>query len=304
MSRPGHDDGSPYLWMLVGQFAFSIMGTLAHGLSEQVSWQVLGLWRTIVPLLLMSGLALWAGVQLFVTGPRSLWIRSLSGSISLVCTFFAFTRLPVSDVLTITNLFPVWVALLGWPILGRRPTMSTWIAILSGLSGVVLIQQPQFAQGNLASLVALLSSFCSAIAMLGLHHLQRFDSRAIVAHFSGVSMVFCILSIGIFPLTQQGTASVWDWTWIAQSPGLCALLISIGLAASVGQLCLTKAFTLGEPARVSVVGLTQVGFGMLFEITLFQRVYTWQTLLGMVMVLAPTAWLMTHGPNRPQAAEE
>ena len=44
------------------------------------------------------------------------------------------------------------------------------------------------------------------------------------------------------------------------------LLLGIGVTASIGQLLLTKAFTGGDPAKVSVIGLTQVLFAFLFDV--------------------------------------
>lgn len=65
-----------------------------------------------------------SGVRLFVFHPPMLWIRDIAGSISLVCTFFALVRLPAGDVLALTNIFPLWIALLSWPVLGVRPTLG------------------------------------------------------------------------------------------------------------------------------------------------------------------------------------
>ena len=39
------------------------------------------------------------------------------------------------------------------------------------------------------------------------------------------------------------------------------MLLTVGVCATVGQLFLTKAFRAGPPAKVSVVALTQAGFG-------------------------------------------
>src|SRR5262249_26151552 len=172
-----------YLWMLLGSFSFAWMGTLTHVLGASCDWQVIALARTGLALVIGAALALAAGARLVWWRPGTLWIRSVAGSVSLVCTFFALTRLPVSDVLTLTNTFPLWVALLSWPLLGEAPTGRVWLAVACGVLGVALIQQPHFAAGNFASLLALASSLTTAVALLGLHRLKYIDVRAIVVHF-------------------------------------------------------------------------------------------------------------------------
>ena len=206
----------------------------------------------------------------------------------MIGTFFALTRLPVSDVLTLTNTFPIWVAVLSWPLLGEVPSSRVWLAAAAGVAGVILIQQPHFAEGNFASLVALGSSFSTAVAMIGLHRLYRIDVRAIVVHFSGVSALFCLACLFLFERTRTPGVIVDEW--------LLLMLLGVGVTATVGQLFLTKAFASGPPAKVSVVGLTQVVFAMILEMCLEHRSFTTATLFGMALVLAPTGWLMTHQP--------
>ena len=210
----------PYLWMLCGSLAFALMGAAAHHLRFSCDWQVIALVRSLVALVLAGGLTLAVGDQLVFWRPGSLWLRSIAGSLSQVSTFFAFTHLPISDVLTLTNMFPIWVALLSWPLLGELPPGHVWLSVVSGLAGVVLIQQPHIAEGNFAALVALGASFFTAFAMIGLHRLRHIAAGAVVAHFSIVSSTFCLASLFVFERRRTppiwGTAR-WRCSWAASA---------------------------------------------------------------------------------------
>jgi drug/metabolite transporter (DMT)-like permease len=280
----------PYLAMLSGSIAFALMSTLAHALGSSCDWQVIALVRTGLALVFAAGLALTSGVRLVFWRPRSLWMRSLAGSMSLVCTFFALTRLPVSDVLTLTNMFPVWVALLSWPLLGERPSPLVWLSVASAAAGVVLIQQPHFAEGNFATLLALASSLTTAVALIGLHRLRQIDVRAIVVHFSSVSLLFCVAALFLFERATPAE-NVLDGR-------VLLMLLAVGVTATAGQLLMTKAFASGPPAKVAVVGLTQIVFAMALDVVLFDRTFGAATLLGTALVVTPTAWLMVAGIGR------
>ncbi len=281
----------PYVWMLFGAMAFSVMAALTHALGETCDWQIIAAIRTGLALVFATVLTLQAGKRLVVWQPRTLWIRSIAGSVSLVCTFFALTRLPVADVLTLTNVFPIWVALLSWPLLGEIPAKEAWIAIAVALVGVVLVEQPHLDDDKWPALLALLSSVSTAISMLGLHRLQGVDPRAIVAHFSAVALIVCLASLAIFPNTALARSHF--------DNNSLAMLLGVGLTATIGQLFLTKAFAAGPPAKVSVVALTQVGFAMIFDAVVWRHSFSAITLLGMVLVMAPTAWLVVS-QGRPQ----
>ena len=115
----------------------------------------------------------------------------------MLCQFFAYTRLRGSGVLTLVYTFPIWVALLSWPLLRRSPSAATWLAAGSGVFGVFLIQQ-RFADDSLANALALASSVFTAVAMIALHRLRDLDPRAIIVHFSAVALVFCVASLFLF----------------------------------------------------------------------------------------------------------
>jgi drug/metabolite transporter (DMT)-like permease len=281
--RVGTSSRTPYLWMLCGSVAFAVMGTLAHGVASDCDWQIIAFVRSSLAFLFAAALTRAAGARFAVVSPPVLWVRSLAGSVSLVCTFYALSRMPQSEVLTITNIFPLWIALLCWPLYGRRPGAALLLALASGLAGVVLIQQPRLAEGNLGAAAALLASMATGISMLGLNRLGGLDPRAIVTHFSGVSCIACVVSYFAFA-NGHGIAFPSERT--------IAMLTGVGISATVGQLFLTKAFAAGPPTRVALVVLTQIPLAMLFDVIFWGHGFGAATLLGTVLILVPTAWVM------------
>lgn len=311
MTEPA-SDARPAVWMISGAFVFSLMGALTHGLGPRCDWLAIALVRAFVMFVSAILIARAAGARLVVWDPPTLWMRSLSGSFSLVCSFYALTRLPVGDVLTLTNTYPLWIMMLTWVGGRQMPRTGDLLRVGCGLVGVALIEQPHLSGDRLAAAVALMSSVSTAVAMIGLHKLRAVDPRAVVAHFAGVAS----LVAGVW-LVLRG----WDGGTLADgsrtslTAGLdataLAMLTGVGLTGTVGQIFLTKAYAAGAPARVAVLGLTQVVFGLGLDVVVWHRTLSLLPLLGTVLVLAPTAWLITHAvvaepaPHaQPQPARE
>jgi len=280
--------------MLCGCVSFTLMTTFAHALRTSCDWQIVALARSSLALIFAAALTLRAGMPLVLWHSRTLWVRSLAGSVSLLFTFYALSRLPVADVLALTNTFPIWVTLLSWPLLGERPSRKVWLAIAVGVVGVVLVQQPHLDRGEWAVLFALGASFCSAVAMLGLHRLRGIDARAIVAHFSGVASIFCVASFFVFDRAPLEQSLSNGWALLG--------LMGVGVTATVGQLFLTKAFVAGPPAKVALVALTQIVFGLLVDAVVFGHSLNLISLAGIVLVVAPTAWVI-YGRDETEPAE-
>jgi drug/metabolite transporter (DMT)-like permease len=285
----------PYFWMLCGCVAFTLMGAFAHSLRDRCDWQVIALARSSVALVLAAALVVIHRKRFVVFKPRILWMRSLAGSVSLVCTFYAFTRLPTADVFTLTNMVPLWVALFSWPLLGRPPSAAVWACIVLGIAGVALIQQPEhLTEGNFAVLLAVFSSLTSAVAMLGLNRLRYLDYRAIVVHFSAVAAAVCAAALFVCERRHPYTEIL--------SGGTLFALLATGFCATVGQLFLTRAYADGTPAKVAVIGLSQVVLSLGLDVLLFDHGVSALTLLGMGLVVGPTAWVLVRQAVPVEAA--
>jgi len=284
----------PYLWMLLGAASFAVMSILTVALRDLVAWQWIAIARTGLAMIFALLLALAGGAKLVFLRPAKLWMRSLAGSVSLLCGFYALTHYTASEVVTLTNMFPLWVTVLSLPLLGQYPPRDVWPAVIVGILGVALIQQQPLAGTYVAIAAALLSSFTSAIALIGLHRLREIDPRAVVAHFSAVALAGCVVALFVFPRSGP--------LLLKLTPASAVMLLGVGLFATIGQLFLTKAFAAGPPARVSVVCLSQIGFTMLLEMVIWRRSFNAATLLGIGLVIAPTAWTLLRGS--PVVAEE
>ena len=273
--------------MLWASLGFAVMAAATHRAGEHCDWQLVTVARAALAFLFGVIIAKASGVKLVLRGPKTLWVRSLAGSASMLFNFYALAHLPVSDALTLMNTSPIWVTLLLWLVFGQRPTAGIVGAVLTSVAGIALIQQPHFESGKFACLMALVGAIFTSIAMLGLNRLQHVDPRAIVVHFSGVASVATLLYLWLTDrkdyAAQLNDKSVW------------LLLLVVGVAGVAGQIGMTLAFARGHASRISVIALTQILFGLVFDVLFWQRSLNLISLLGMGLVIGPTAWLILGG---------
>jgi drug/metabolite transporter (DMT)-like permease len=262
-------------------------------------------------------------------------MRSICGSISLLCSFYAFKHLPASDVIAITNTFPIWVAILSWPLLGERPTREVWFAVLCSVAGSILINQPQLGAEVPAFATAGDPSFAgeavltasAAVAPRGAapfaalpwlsHRLLGGILAAISSVFSAVvviglnllhktpsqaivvhfSLVATVFCLAAAPFEPDFAASV-----AALRLPIIGLLAALGLCATIGQIFLTKAFAAGPASKVAVVALSQVVFCYLFELGFLGRRFQWLSMWGMILIIGPTALMIWRKKSRAARA--
>ncbi len=99
----------------------------------------------------------------------------------MLATFYALTRLPISDVAVVTETRPIMVALLAGDLIGERSGGKLWIILTISLIGVLLLEQPHFGTKNFAGFVAFFAAFGGAFVMICLTPLRDIDPVKVFA---------------------------------------------------------------------------------------------------------------------------
>jgi drug/metabolite transporter (DMT)-like permease len=135
---------------------------------------------------------------------------------------------------------PLLMTALSVPIHGERVPRRRWLAIIVGLSGVLVILRPW---GTAA--FSLIAAVAAAIATI-CYSLSALTVRTLGSRNSSMSMVFWYLLLvsigsGILAFADWRPVLASDWGW----------LVGVGVSGALGQMWLTDAFRRAPP---SVIG--------------------------------------------------
>jgi drug/metabolite transporter (DMT)-like permease len=257
------------LGMLLAAFFFATMAVCVKIASQWFTSAELVFWRGLIGMALMWA---WARSRGETLGSRyagmHAW-RSLIGVISLGAWFYALAWLPLATAMTLNYMSSVWIAaflvggsLIAWnPRAGGTPLRQGPLAltVVAGFVGVVLMLRPTLEHDQLfAAIVGLLSGLTAAFAYMQVMALGRIgepEARTVFyfavgsAVAGGIGMLFTGLSPG--GLAHAG--------W----------LVPVGLLASLGQLCMTRAYSHGATLVVANLQYSGIVFGALYSVLLF-----------------------------------
>lgn len=266
------------LEMTAAAFGFATMSCIAHGLQNHISWPVIALARIGLTLFLVLAAMAWYRAPMTFRGTRPLWWRSLCGTVGLLCTFYAVTRLPVTDVVTISATGPVWITLILVVVFRQRFSGSVWFYAFLALGGVYIMHRPAFDAGALPIAVALLGAIAAAAAMVSLSLCRHLKNLTIVAHYSAcatfITIGFCFLANE--PILLNG----------AVSPAVFLWLLPMGLAGTFAQVFMTAAYRRGTPTMIALVGISQIAFAALYDLVLWGYRFDLWKWAGIAMIAA------------------
>jgi len=258
------------LWMLAASLFFATMAVCVKIASAWFNAAELVFWRGLIGMLIM---ALWARSRRTPLGTRyplmHAW-RSLVGVLSLGAWFYAIAGLPLATAMTLNYMSSVWIAafLVGGALVAWNPRTQAALparqgplalTVLAGFVGVLLMLRPTIEQNQVfAGLVGLLSGMLAAFAYLQVMALGRIGEPEVrtVFYFAAGSAV-----AGGGGMLVSGV-SAWNWQH-------AAWLLPMALLASLGQWCMTRAYSHGATLLVANLQYSGIVFGALYSLALF-----------------------------------
>jgi drug/metabolite transporter (DMT)-like permease len=212
--------------------------------------------------------------------------RSLVGVLSLGAWFYAIAGLPLATAMTLNYMSSVWIAaflvggvLVAWnlrsgPLPARQGSLA--FTVLVGFAGVVLMLRPTIEQHQVfAGLIGLLSGLLSAFAYLQVMALGKIgepEARTVFYFALGSA-----LAGGAWMLVEG--VSPWDW-------GHALWLLPMALLASLGQWCMTRAYSQGATLVVANLQYSGIVFGAIYSLLLFGEDLPWIGWAGMALIVA------------------
>ena len=295
------------LWMLLASLFFATLGVCVKFASAHFNSAELVCYRGILGMLFIYLLMRSRGETLATRHPAMHAWRSLVGVVSLGAWFYAIGHLPLATAMTLNYMSSVWIAavLVGGSLLAWRPGLqgaqrppqaALILSVLAGFAGVVMVLRPSLHDDQLAaSLIGLMSGMTAAIAYIQVKTLSQMGEP------EGRTVFYFALGGAVAGAAAMALAGVSQWTWAG-----AAWLVPMALLATLGQLCMTRAYgsatTRGATLLVATLQYSGIVFSALYSLLLFNDAIAPIAWAGMALIVASgVAASILRGRTAPNA---
>lgn len=273
------------LYMIIAAGAFTAMlGFVKVARAELPSNEIIT-YRAVLGLPLVWVFARRRGLRLSQRG--AMVGRVTFGFAAMYCFFTAAKGLNVADLSLLTKLQPILVAIIAPVALGaaERGSRATWLALVAGLAGCVILLTPQLQVGSRFGLWALAAAVLSAVAHTFLRKLSRTEDP--------LSVVFWFL-VGLSLLAITVTVVATGGVPALPRMGLWPVLLGCAVSASIGQVLLTFAYQADPAPVVAAASYTGPVWALGVDIWWFDLMPSRQALIGGVLIVGAGLWLVLH----------
>lgn len=201
---------------------------------------------------------------------------------------WAVTQGDVVRVVLLFYLMPLWSVLLGWLLLGERPSGGALARVTLALTGVVVVLKAPGTDwpvpSSLPDWLGVAAGFGFAVTNIALRHLRHApgESRAL-AMFCG-----CTFLAGTAALTGTAIGAI-DSPMLA-SPGWLGWAALLGTGFVIANVCLQYGAARLAAAATSVIMLSEVLFASISSVALGAATMDPRILVGGALIVLGAVW--------------
>lgn len=261
--------------IIMASVMFAFMGALIKAASVSLNSGMVVFFRNAVALVIMIP-ALYgsSNVGMLKTGEIRLHlVRSLTGLAAMYFYFHTLTKLPLAEAVLLSYTSPVFIPFVANIWLGEKINARLLSAMLIGFAGVVLIMKPGTGMFQPAAFFGLAAGAVASVSMVSIRRMAATEPPfRIVFYYTLIATVASALPL--------------PWAWTTPDREIWIILFAMGIFACLGQLFVTRGYTLAPSAQIGPFTYSTVLFAAVIGFFIWGEKVDLFTLGGGILIFA------------------
>lgn len=221
---------------------------------------------------------------------KYLLLRSVFGTIGILCNFYAVDHLVISDASMLNKMSPFFVIIFSYLILREKLNAVQILAVAGAFAGSLFVIKPSFSNMDfMPSLIGLLGGLGAGAAYTMVRLLgQRGVQGSFVVFFFSTFSCAVTLPYLLFAFKPMSAMQL-------------LILLGAGAAAAGGQFAITKAYYYAPAREISVYDYSQIIFAAVLGFLLFGQIPDGYSILGYIVICAMAVMVFLYNRRREAA---
>lgn len=260
--------------MFLSTIGFSISHLLVRYVSPEIhSFQSL-FFRALLGVVVISPWLLRYGMSPLQTNHFRLHLlRACLSVSSLACFYYALTVIPLARATAIGFMAPIVVTLLAVTLFGEKSRWQQWLALVFGVTGMLVMLRPGLVTLDFGTMVMLISTVIFSFNLMVIKVLTRTESSIAITGYVALLLI---------PLSLPLAASVWVWPDSQQ----LLLLVLMGISNAVSLILFTQAMKEAETSAVIPLDFLRLIWMALFAYVFLGEIADSVTWIGGILIFA------------------
>ena len=246
--------------VIAAVFAFTTQDMGIKWLSGDYALHQIVLFRAFVAMTLTLGILvpLEGGYRNLRTRRLPLHLaRGLAIVVANMTFFTGLASLPLGEATALFFVAPLFITALSVLILGEKVGLRRWVAVLVGLSGVIVMLRPGDEIFRAAALLPVAAAFAYATVQIITRKLGLGEKASTMAFYIQLTFIFVSSGIGLAAGDGRyagGGAAHWEFllrAWVWPSGGDALIILGIGVLNAAASYLISQAYRTSEAGLIA-----------------------------------------------------
>ena len=217
-------------------------------------------------------------------------LRGFGIVIANLCFFTALISMPLAEVKAIFFIAPLLITALSVFLIGEKVGLRSWVAVLVGLLGVIIMLRPGSGFFNPASILPLVAALAYALVQIMTRKIGENEKASTMAFYIQLNFVAVsglmglIFGDGHLADPSQPTLNYLFRTWTVPSWGDGMIIIGIGLINGLAAYFISQAYRISKAGIVAPFEYVALPCSIFWSITVFGDWPDTVSWLGIVLI--------------------
>ena len=217
-------------------------------------------------------------------------LRGFGIVVANLCFFTALITMPLAEVVAIFFIAPLLITALSEFLIGEKVGLRSWIAVLVGLLGVMIILRPGFGLFNPASILPLVAALAYALVQITTRKMGVTEKASTMSFYIQLNLVVVSSLMGLIfgdgKLADQSQPINYYLlrAWIVPTWQDLMIMLGIGLLCGLGAYFISQAYRISKAGIIAPFEYVALPLSIFWSITIFgdwPDILSW---LGMVLI--------------------
>lgn len=218
---------------------------------------------------------------------KYLILRSLFGTLGILCNFYAIDHLALADASMLNKMSPFFVVIFSFLFLKEKVTAAQILLVMGAFGGSLFVVKPTVSNLDLVpSLIGLLGGLGAGAAYTMVRKLGTI----------GVKGPFIVFFFSTFSCVVTLPWLIFDYHTMTLAQTV--ILLMAGLCAAGGQFAITAAYCYAPASEVSIYDYTKVIFSMILGFVMFQQIPDFYSWVGYIIICLMAIFMFFYNKRR------
>lgn len=218
---------------------------------------------------------------------KYLILRSLFGTLGILCNFYAIDHLALADASMLNKMSPFFVVIFSFLFLKEKVTAAQILLVMGAFGGSLFVVKPTVSNLDLIpSLIGLLGGLGAGAAYTMVRKLGTI----------GVKGPFIVFFFSTFSCVVTLPWLIFDYHTMTLAQTV--ILLMAGLCAAGGQFAITAAYCYAPASEISIYDYTKVIFSMILGFVMFQQISDFYSWVGYVIICLMAVLMFFYNKKR------